>query len=332
MKHRFLELLCCPACRSELKLDASETQSADIKTGHLACLTCGVRYQIADGIPRFVSAENYASNFGLQWNRFRRTQLDKFSGLDLSARRFFDTTAWPRDLTAELVLDAGCGAGRFSDVALRAGAEVVAFDLSDAVDANLANNDCSRLHVLQADITRLPLRMESFDRIYCLGVLQHTPDPRAAFAALLPMLRKGGHIAVDVYAARVSRRPNIEERISGYLRRYTTRQNPAELMRRIDRSVRLLLPLKRFLRHHVPLGRKLNMIIPIKYAWKREWNLSREQALEWSILDTFDYYGARLEHPQSLEEVRDWFRQNGLMDITVKPGANGIIGRATKPA
>src|SRR5207244_9916564 len=139
---------------------------------------CGASYAIVGFVPRFVPAENYAGNFGFQWNRFSKTQLDSNTGVPISRQRLFGSSGWaPEDLAGKLVLDVGCGAGRFTEAALSAGARVVSIDYSSAVDAcynNFAPNP--RLNVMQADIYALPFRPAQFDFIYCLGVLQHTPD------------------------------------------------------------------------------------------------------------------------------------------------------------
>ena len=42
---------------------------------------CGHGYPIIRGIPRFVGAENYSKDFGIQWNMFPKTQLDSWTGL-----------------------------------------------------------------------------------------------------------------------------------------------------------------------------------------------------------------------------------------------------------
>ena len=55
------------------------------------------------------------------------------------------------------VLDAGCGAGRFAEIALSSGANVVALDYSSAVNACYLNlKEHSNLHVVQGDIYALP--------------------------------------------------------------------------------------------------------------------------------------------------------------------------------
>ena len=70
------------------------------------------------------------------------------------------------------VLDVGCGAGRFAEVALAAGAEVVALDYSNAVDACYANlGHHENLLVVQGDIYALPFAKGEFPFVYSLGRL-----------------------------------------------------------------------------------------------------------------------------------------------------------------
>ena len=141
--------------------------------------------------------ENHADNFGMQWNHFRHTQLDSYSGHPISANRFWEATGWlPDNIKGQYVLDVGCGAGRFAEVALDAGANGLALDYSSAVDACYANlKQHPNLHVVQGDIYALPFEQESFPFVYSLGVLQHTPDVAKAFAALPPMVAGEGRLS-----------------------------------------------------------------------------------------------------------------------------------------
>jgi 2-polyprenyl-3-methyl-5-hydroxy-6-metoxy-1,4-benzoquinol methylase len=121
-------------------------------------------------------------NFSLEWTRHRLTQLDDATHHESEERFRIKTGFAPDDLKGKLVLDVGCGAGRFSEVALRWGATVVGIDLSLAVDSAYVNLDSrSQFHVALADIFRLPFKSESFDVIFSLGVLHHTPDTAQAF-------------------------------------------------------------------------------------------------------------------------------------------------------
>jgi SAM-dependent methyltransferase len=202
MKDELRRLLRCPDCSGSLELQAGTSDGDDVLEGTLRC-PAGHAWPIVRGIPRFVPPENYAGSFGRQWNKFRGEQLDSFTGSTLSLDRFRDVTRWsPEDLAGRWVLDAGCGAGRFAEIALQLGANVVALDLSSAVEAcreNLARRYPGRLHVVQGDIFRLPFAQGSFDLGYSIGVLQHTPDPLRALDSVARAVRPGGELAVWIY-------------------------------------------------------------------------------------------------------------------------------------
>jgi SAM-dependent methyltransferase len=265
-------------------------------------------------VPRFVPAENYAGSFGLQWNRFRRTQLDSFSGQPISRNRFERFTGWTaRDLEGALVLDVGCGAGRFTEVALAMGARVVAIDYSSAVDACQQNHgDSPNLMVVQADIYDLPFRPASFDYIYCLGVLQHTPDVEKAVKALPPLLRAGGRLAVDLY-------PKLAANVlwpKYWLRPLTSRLRPDRLFRLIERAVPVLWPLSLALGRVPRIGRKLRYALPI-VNYEGIYPLSEPQLKEWAVLDTFDMLAPAFDQPQTAATLQTWLEQSGLADVQV---------------
>lgn len=192
MNENLLERLCCPQTGQRLWLESAD--SVEGIEGWLVSQDGHNRYPIRNGIPRFVPETNYADNFGLQWNHFAKTQLDSHSGHPISADRFWKATGWnPNEMKDRWVLDVGCGSGRFAEIALSTGAQVVALDYSSAVDACWANlKHHPNLHVVQGDIYALPFVPESFDFVYSLGVLQHTPDVARAFAALPLMVAWGG--------------------------------------------------------------------------------------------------------------------------------------------
>src|SRR5215212_3923260 len=97
----------------------------------------GCSVPIVKNIPRFVPAENYASAFGRQWKMFRKTQLDSHTGTTISRDRLQRCLGGSISVVrGKTVLEAGCGAGRFTEILLKAGASVFACDLSSAVEAN----------------------------------------------------------------------------------------------------------------------------------------------------------------------------------------------------
>ncbi len=317
MKADLLDLLACPACAGALALDGDVT---------LRCASCGATYPIVGNVPRFVPAQSYASSFGFQWNHFRRTQLDSHSGLPISRDRFFRETRWtPEELAGKRVLDLGCGAGRFAEVALSAGAKVVAVDYSTAVEACYANlGENPNLNVVQADVYRLPFKPESFDFVYCLGVLQHTPDPRRTLLALVPPLKRGGRIAVDCY-------PRLALNVlwpKYWLRSITRRMSPDRLFSLVSRFVPPLLPVSRAFAAVPGIGRRLRYVVPVM-SYYRVFPLSDTQHREWAILDTFDMFAPAHDHPQTAATVGRWLSESGLQEFeAAREGL--VVGRGRK--
>ena len=158
----------------------------------------GKEYEIIDRIPRFVDRSNYSDDFGFQWKKFFKTQLDSYSGLTITEDRLKRCLGEPfQALENKLILEAGSGAGRFTEILLKFDANVHSFDYSSAVDANAMNNGSKeRLTLVQADIRKIPFEKGKYDFVVCLGVLQHTPNPEESIKSLWDMLKPGGKLII----------------------------------------------------------------------------------------------------------------------------------------
>ncbi len=51
MKEDLVEILCCPVCKEELKLQVDERKDDEILSGTLTCVKCAQKYLISEGIP-----------------------------------------------------------------------------------------------------------------------------------------------------------------------------------------------------------------------------------------------------------------------------------------
>ena len=321
-----LSMHVCPACRSsDLSLSAS-SHAADgsVDEGTIHCASCGADYRIVAGVPRFVPASNYAESFGFQWNRHDRTQLDSHSGLPISHDRLWAALGGKTDLHGQRVLEAGSGAGRFTEVLAASRADVVTFDYSSAVDANARNQTPSpRLHFFQGDIFNIPLAEASFDKVVCLGVVQHTPDPHAAFRSLAKYVRPGGQLVIDSYPRNFAALLQWKY----LLRPITRRMRKETLYRLIEVVTPPLVPIAKLLRRIAGrLGARLVPIVEYSHL-----GLSPELNVQWATLDTFDMYSPAHDQPQSLKTVTRWFQEAGFEEVHVRRGLNGIVGSGRRP-
>jgi SAM-dependent methyltransferase len=301
-------ILRCPSCQTELQDEANG----------VACPECASRFPFRSGVLRFVGAEHYAGSFGFQWLKHERTQLDNPSSLRSETDFTRKTGLTREDLAGRLVLDVGCGMGRYADVVSRWGARVVAVDLSVAVEAaarNLANRP--NVTVIQADALALPFAPESFDYIYCLGVLHHTPKCEEAFKALPRLLKPGGGIAVWLYSAY-----NPWYRMSDLYRKLT-RHMPVRLLYNLCYFAVPLYHVHATLNKIPWVGRHasgaLAYLLPMSF----------EPDAQWRWLDTFDWYSPHFQSKHTYEEVFRWFEDCGLEHVHA--GEVPVSVRATKP-
>ena len=327
MNVEVLTMYVCAKCGGKLTVQDGAANSTDdeIIEGGLVCTDCTKTYIVKNGIPRFVPAENYAGSFGYQWNIHRETQLDSYTGRTISRDRLFGVSGWPERMTDQTILEAGSGSGRFTEVLTSTGATIYSFDLSSAVDANWKNNGRRKnLNLFQGNIYSLPLRKRSFDKVMCLGVIQHTPDPERTFRSLTEYVRPGGDLVIDIYGK--SFVSLLHWRF--LFRPVTKRMNKELLYKLISVGVPVLLPLAILLRKVA--GRLGARLMPIsEYS---NLGLPYELNKQWAILDTFDMYSPAHDHPQTMHTVKRWFEEAGFIDIFVGRGPNGIIARGKRPA
>jgi SAM-dependent methyltransferase len=332
MRTTFTDEFCCLKCRKKLmikKVTEEDPKLGDIREGYLACSQCLVSYPIVRCIPRFVAEESYAHSFGFQWNRFDRLQLDTSMNNNLSRDRFYQTTDWPTNMEGQKILEAGCGMGRFTELALETGADVYSFDLSLAVEAAHRNNaSASRLRIFQASIYEIPLPEGSFDKIFCMGVLQHCPDVRGAFDGLVPYLKPGGEIVIDVY-----------ERSTGFpplkyiVRPLVKRLSPESIYRLLRITIPPAFGVKKALNAIPAVGPSLARLIPIgPVSHAPRLNYTDEQLKEVKILSALDMLSPVYDQPQRFDDVRVWLNEAGLTCIELNRGYNGINAKGRRPS
>jgi 2-polyprenyl-3-methyl-5-hydroxy-6-metoxy-1,4-benzoquinol methylase len=285
-------------------------------------------YHIVNSIPRFVPSDNYAEAFGLQWNTYKKTQLDSFTGYNFTQRRLercLGTSIF--NLKDKNVLEAGCGPGRFSELFIKGGANTHSFDLSNAVDANIENVGIhTNYQLAQADIYKIPYPDEVFDYVCCLGVIQHTPSPEKTIESLWKKVKPGGVLVIDHYKWRWAYYSTLKP----FYRFFLKRLKPHTAKKIIDKMVDFFFPIQWEIRNVKWLHRFFNRFTPLIVYYYEHPELSKEAHLEWAKMDTMDSTTDFYKHLRTPNQIYNILKELGAKDIWIHEGGNGVEARCIK--
>lgn len=318
MKYRLLDWLACPACggtaleveatrtvvctvstasldgpgRVPAGVDADTREETEVLSGAIHCPDCAAVYPVRDGVPRMLP-EGTAEG---PTTAHRLTTFDTAQPAWEQSFLDFAAPLGPSDFLGRTVLDAGCGYGRHAYFAARYGAEVIALDSSADAIASCAENTRHnpRVHVVQGDVLRPPLRESVFDIVYCFGVLHHLEDADAAMEALGERVRSGGKLALWVYGPR----QGATLVVNNALRGATASMEPESLhafCKGVATGLRLFSHTPYVLLHDVPLAGGMVRRLPVHDHHQWPYDVV--------VADVFD----RLRIP-----VRRWFKGEEL--------------------
>jgi len=301
MHASLLPLLVCPNTGFDLRLqDAVYAPDGSIESGALRVQN-GRAYPIRHGIPRFVDADAYVSSFSAQ-RRYLRKRFTAWQEETGREALFESTTQLPlAELRDRLVLDAGCGYGRFLDPVSTAGATVIGLDLStDSIDlAQRYVGDRHNVHLIQGDLMHPPFRRDSFDAVYSIGVLHHTPSTHDAFDGLSRFVRPAGKLAVWVYAP--------EDKWFDDILRHATTRMPSEAVLAIGMA-----------RHLFGQGaRKALLHRKDAHVIKGFWS---------SVMGQYDSLAPKYAFVHTFAEVESWFEKLGWTQVQRSNRRTAVTG------
>lgn len=316
-----LDLLICPECHSALTLDpGADAAGAHVVSGTIRCAG-GHQYQIVRAVPRFVQHQLDADqartrdSFGYEWTKLYPEHGHSTPEWQAERDIFLEyTRTVPSDFRGKLVLDGGCGNGRYAKLANDWGARVVAVDISAAVEIASQNvADRAGVDVVQADLFKLPFRPGTFDAMYSVGVLHHTPDARGAFKAMQPLVRPGGFFSIFVHG----QGNRVLYGINRGLRAWTAKASYGTTWR-----------FSQVLTGAGKVLDKIPFIGPMLYLMGRQvLFFSPDQH------NNFDHYSAGFTSFHRKEEIRHWYE--GWDDVAVRYAGvanESIYARGSRPA
>jgi len=296
----------------------------------------GGKYKIIHNIPRILpEMSNYADAFGQQWNRWKKTQLDSYTQTTISAERI--NRCLGKELVDMLgckkvldVLEAGCGAGRFTEILLGYPEQrVTSIDLSSAVEANQDNCPQNEYHrIIQCDICSPPFAADSYDIVVCLGVIQHTPNPELTIERLFNQVKPGGSLVIDHYAPNIKRFTKITSLL---IRPVLKRASVKTRMSICEDLVNFFLPIHRVF-GKFPLGQQLiSRFSPLATYYHVYPQLTEDLQRSWALLDTHDALTDWYKHLRTPAQIKSFLIKLGAIEVQVSEGGNGVEARCKKP-
>lgn len=325
MYRHFLNILACPFDQSSFSL----------RSGQLICRKNGHVFPVKKGIPRFVSNENYTASFGFEWQKWSRVQFETRNSdpaMKGYTRKFFQqiTTLTPKDVRGKIIVEFGCGPGRFLHLLKQDGATVVGLEMSSAIDVARKNlGEGNNVLLVQGDILHPPFKKNSFDTGFTIGVLHHTPDPVRGLAQLVSIVKPGGKIAVNVYSVNG---PYNFQSLKIFRRLYQGLK--LILGEKIARSFALAYSYFSASVLYYPIA--LMELLP-KFGLAISYGVRKYlivvmmiKSAKWRVLDTFDALTPEIATTHTKVEVKNWLKNAGVIKLQNTRGSTGFIGIKSK--
>lgn len=283
----------CPKCYQTGLTFLDKTQDTKV------ICKCGNMIPFHEGVLVIEKNDNIVDNFSLEWNIHKFTQVDSkgykcgYEGtIKNSNDAFFQKTMIEKsEIKDKVILDAGCGVGRFAQILQPAAKFIVCLDLSNAIfrchDLLPHNN----ILCIKGNLLDLPVIKETFDTAYSIGVLHHTGDTYKAFAEVARTVKKNGVFAGWVY----HKNPMNEIPLVSQLQKLISEIQPQVLY-----DICKLAPQFRdlFKKYKLP-----------------NYYISNSSNIDECILDTFDWWSCKYRTYHTNEEIIQLLKNLGFTNI-----------------
>ena len=349
MKKALLDIIVDPIDLRPLNIEEIKAEDGEVHSGYLHAKN-GVKYEIDNGIPRFVSItdeyqEQTSRSFGYKW---KKEGIKESQGCIDNARKWyvqkygFKTIDefWRYFSEREIILDLGCGSGFSSmlylDTPAWKGNNIwVGADISSAIDlAKKRLGKTKNTHFVQSDALQLPFTNETFDTVFSEGVLHHTPSTRKALFSACRVLQKGGSFLFYVYR----KKGPVREFTDDYIRKEISRlchDEALDMMQSLTQLGKALSDLHAEveIENDIPvLGIKKGRYDIQRFIY---WNFAKlfwndELDFEENVITNFDWYSPHYARRHTAEEIHDWCSEAGMKITWFHEQESGFTIRANK--
>ena len=252
-------------------------------------------------------------SFGEEWSKFNSFSTEEINQI---GDDYFDIVTQNEIINKNsIILDVGCGTGRWSMYFADKVRWIEAIDPSDAVFAAAAlTNKKSNVRISKTASDKIPFKDNSFDMVMSVGVLHHIPDTGLALKHISQKAKIGGYVYIYIYYALDNRGILFRSifKLSNIVRRAISSM-PSRLKKLTCEIIAYIvyLPFIGFaaLVKNIFRGKDYWTKIPLNYYLGKPLNIIRNDAL--------DRFGTPLEQRFTKLQIITMMHSAGLDDIIV---------------
>lgn len=252
-------------------------------------------------------------SFGEEWEKFSSFDIKQ---LNKAGNEYFDIL--PKELLngESVILDVGCGTGRWSKFLSDKVGFIEAVDPSKAVfSAAALLKGLKNVRISQASVDQLPFSDNSFDLVMSIGVLHHIPDTYGGIEKCVSKVKKGGYFYTYLYY-------NLAKRSWFYRKLYRLSNLIRLLIIKLPSAIKRIVCDILAIIIYVPFVLLGNVVkyffgesfrkVPLSYYVGKSFNIIRN--------DSLDRFGTPLEKRFSKEDIVEMLTKAGLSEIIFSDG------------
>jgi ubiquinone/menaquinone biosynthesis C-methylase UbiE len=147
-----------------------------------------------------------------------RSDAEEKFGIDANVFKYLKEII-PKNLKNKVILDLGCGDGRWSEYLSKLGAKKVfgidiSQDMLDLAKQRIKDKLLSNIKIIRADIQNLPFSNFSIDLAFSVFSLMYFRNLEAVIKEIGRTLKNGGHLYIATNIIQIDKK-DVEEKLKG---------------------------------------------------------------------------------------------------------------------